>query len=206
MIRLLLVQHAETAWNVEGRYQGHTDIPLNERGRSQAARLPARLAAEAIHAAFASDLRRAWDTAAAIANVRNLSLSPEPRLRELCFGSWEGLRYAQIRQADAAALDAWEVDPENVAPPGGETLANLAARLRSFLDELRRRQSSGETVLLAAHRGSLRVLLCLALGLPPAALWRFRLDAASVSVLELHPETAVLTLFNDTHHLREARP
>jgi alpha-ribazole phosphatase len=203
MIRLLLVQHAQTAWNVEGRYQGQTDIPLNERGRQQAARLPARVAPEAIHAAHASDLRRAWDTASAIANARELTLHPEPRLRELRFGAWEGLTYSQIRQADPAALAAWEADPERVSSPGGETLTDMADRLRSFLGELRQRQSSGETVLLVAHRGSLRVLLCLALGLPPAALWRFRLDAASVSVLELHLGTAVLTLFNDTHHLRE---
>ncbi len=204
MIRLLLIQHAETTWNAEGRYQGHTDIPLNDCGRQQVARLPARLAGETIHAAYASDLRRAWDTAYAIANIRELSLCPDPRLRELCFGSWEGLTYSQIRQADPAALAAWEADPEQAAPPGGETMADLAARLRSFLAELRQRHAPGETVLLAAHRGSLRALLCLALGLPPAALWRFRLDAASVSVLELHPGTAVLTLFNDTHHLREA--
>jgi broad specificity phosphatase PhoE len=204
MIRLLLVQHAETAWNVEGRYQGHTDVLLNEKGRRQAVLLRNYLAAETVHQAYASDLRRAWDTAAAITQARSLSLHPEPRLRELRFGAWEGLSYAQIQEAHPEALAAWEGDPEQVAPPGGETLANLKARLHSFLDELRHQRSVFcETILLVAHRGSLRLLLCLALGLPSLALRRFRLDAASVTELQLHDGTAVLVRLNDTHHLRE---
>jgi alpha-ribazole phosphatase len=204
MIRLLLVQHAQTAWNVEHRYQGHTDIPLNERGRLQAARLGRRLTLESIDAAFASDLRRAWDTASAIAEAGALPVQAEPRLRELSFGAWEGMTHAQIRAAEPAALAAWEADPETVSPPGGQTLTELAARLQSFLDQLQR--DDGETrrtVMLVSHRGSLRVLLCLALGLPPRALWRFRLDAASLTELEVYRQTSVLVSLNDTHHLRE---
>lgn len=203
MIRLLLVQHAETAWNVEGRYQGQTDVPLNEQGQRQAARLRPRLAGEAIHSAYTSDLCRASATAAAIAAGRGLPVRSEQRLRELHFGAWEGLTYAQIHEAEPAVLAAWEANPEDCSPLGGETLADLAVRLRSFLDELRQKVEASRTVLLVGHRGSLRLLLCLALGLPPRALWRFRLDAASVSELELHPGTAVLNRLNDTHHLRE---
>ncbi len=205
MIRLLLVQHAETTWNVEARYQGHTDIPLSARGRHQAAHLGFRLARESIDVAFASDLRRAWDTASVIADGRALTVQAEPRLRELSFGAWEGMTYGQILASEPAGLTAWEADPEKVSPPGGETLAELEARVRSFLDRLQR--DDGETrrtVLLVGHRGSLRVLLCLALGLPPRALWRFRLDAASVTELEIHPQTSVLVALNDTHHLWEA--
>jgi alpha-ribazole phosphatase len=206
MMRLILVQHAQTSWNVEGRYQGHTDIPLNEHGQRQAARLGPRLANEAIRTAYASDLRRASETAAGIADGRDLIVRAEPRLRELSFGAWEGMTYAQIRTAHSSALTAWEADPEGCAPPGGESLTDLAARLRSFLDELRRCDANAkDAVLVVGHRGSLRLLLCLALGLPLRSLWRFRLDAASISELELHEDTAVLKLFNDTHHLREAR-
>src|SRR5439155_1311604 len=80
---------------------------------------------------------RAWDTAAAIAQNRSLLVRPEPRLRELHFGAWEGLNYAQIQQADPTALAAWEANPEQVAPPGGETLADLQARVQTFLDAIR---------------------------------------------------------------------
>jgi alpha-ribazole phosphatase len=199
------VQHAETAWNVEGRYQGHTDIPLNERGRRQAARLGLRLARESIDAAFASDLGRAWDTASAIAEGRALPVQAEPRLRELNFGAWEGMTHAQIRAAELAALAAWEADPERVSPPDGETLAELAERAQSILDQIQRENGKvKQTILLVGHRGSLRVILCLALGLPPRALWRFRLDAASVTELEMYRQISVLVSLNDTHHLREA--
>lgn len=205
MIRLLLVQHGETSWNVEGRYQGHSDIPLDERGRSQAARLGLRLAREPIDAAIASDLGRAWDTALAITEAHALPVKAEPRLRELSFGVWEGMTHAEIRAAEPAALASWEADPESVSPPGGETLTELAARLQSFLDQLQRDENeTRRTVMLVSHRGSLRVLLCLALGLPPRALWRFRLDAASVTELEMYRQTSVLVSLNDSHHLREA--
>jgi alpha-ribazole phosphatase len=204
MIRLILVAHAETDWNTDGRYQGYSDVPLNERGRHQAAQLRDCLATDSIDAAYVSDLRRAWDTAAVIAQDRGLTLRPEPRLRELNFGDWEGLRYAAIREANPMTLDAWVTDPEQVAPPGGETLLEMTARLRSLLGDLRRRTADGcETVLLVGHRGSLRILTCMALGLPSAALWRFRLDLASVSELDLSPREAVLARLNDTHHLRE---
>lgn len=193
MIRLLLVPHAETAWNAQGRYQGHTDVPLNERGRHQAERLARRFAEEHFEVVYASDLRRARDTAVALVGSRGSSPRVEPRLRELYFGDWEGLTYAEVQHLN------------HESPPGGETLAELAARLRSFLDDLGSKHQEGEqTILLVAHRGSLRVLLCLALGLPPAAHWQFRLDPASLSELEWYGETAVLTRLNDVSHLREA--
>jgi alpha-ribazole phosphatase len=205
MIRLILVQHAQTSWNALGRYQGHTDIPLDEHGQRQASRLGPRFASEPIGMAYTSDLRRARETAAGIADHRNLTLRSDPRLRELCFGMWEGLTYAQIRTAHPVELAAWEADPEACGPPGGESLADMAARLRSFLDELRQRESeASEATLVVGHRGSLRLLMCLALGLPLRSLWRFRLDAASISELELHADLAVLKYLNDTHHLREA--
>jgi broad specificity phosphatase PhoE len=194
MMRLLLVPHAETAWNVQGRYQGQTDVPLSERGRHQAERLAERLAAETIDVVFASDLCRAWDTAIRIAAPRGLSPRQEPRLRELHFGAWEGLTFAEVQRLGKET------------PPGGETLADLAARLRSFLDDLAPTHRDGEqTMLLVAHRGSLRVLLCLVLGLAPDAHWRFRLAPASLSELELHAETSVLTRLNDVSHLGEVK-
>jgi broad specificity phosphatase PhoE len=193
-MRLLLVPHAETAWNTQGRYQGQTDVPLSERGRKQAERLAQRLAAENVESVYASDLCRAWDTAVAVAGPHGLSPRPEPRLRELHFGEWEGLTFAEIQQGGTET------------PLGGEAIDDLAARLRSFLDDLARTHHDGEqTLLLVAHRGSIRVLLCLVLGLAPAAHWRFRLDPASLSELELHDETAVLNRLNDVSHLGEVK-
>jgi broad specificity phosphatase PhoE len=116
------------------------------------------------------------------------------------------LTYEQVQRADPESLTAWEADALRTAPPGGETLAHLAARVGAFLTGLTAgagEAEPGRTVLVVAHRGSLQVLLCLALGLPPHARWQFRLEPASLSELDLHPQGAVLDRLNDTHHLRE---
>jgi broad specificity phosphatase PhoE len=177
-MRLLLMTHAETDWNAQGRFQGHAGSSLNVRGRQQAEGLQQRLAHEKLQAIIASDLPRAWETAQIVAVPHALTVKPEPRLRELHFGAWEGLTLAEIQERDPDALSAWQADPSAIGPPGGETLANLAQRLQSFLDEL---AGHAESVLLVGHRGSMRVLLCLLQGLDVRAHWQFRLEVASVT-------------------------
>lgn len=200
MVRLILVRHGETAWNAQGRYQGQTDVPLSEAGKQQAAALGCRLAREEIHAVYASNLRRAWETATCIATPHGLPVRAEPRLREVSFGAWEGLTYGEIQERYPQALAAWEAGPLNVAPPCGETLAQVAERVRSALHDVTCAHGE-QTVLLVAHGGSLQALLCLALGLAPEARWQFRLDVASLSKLYLYDESAMLMCLNDAHHL-----
>jgi alpha-ribazole phosphatase len=200
MVRLILARHGKTAYNMQGRYQGQTDVPLSSTGRQQAARLAERLAREEVDAIYASDLQRAWETAAVVSVPHGLSVLAEPRLREMGFGEWEGLTYEEIQQRYPQQLPAWDADPLNVAPPGGETLAQVAARVQSAVDEIARAHAD-QTVLMVSHGGPLRVLLCLALGSSPWAHWQFNLDVASVSQLCLHDGGAVLTQLNDTGHL-----
>jgi probable phosphoglycerate mutase len=93
---ILLARHGETDWNRDLRVQGHSDTPLNETGRAQARELARSLAAEPIHAIYASDLARARETAEIVAEARKLEVSSEPGLRERSFGSWEGLTRQEI--------------------------------------------------------------------------------------------------------------
>jgi alpha-ribazole phosphatase len=202
-IRLILARHGATAWNAQDRYQGQADVPLDKTGRRQAVALGRRLAREGIDAIYASDLLRAWDTATAIAAHHDLPLRAEPRLREIDFGNWEGLTYGEISRRAPQALAAWEADPLNVPPPGGENLGQLTGRVQAALDDIARAHQD-QTVLLVAHGGTLQVLLCLAIGLAPRARWQFRLDAASLSELFLYADGAVLTRLNDSSHLVEA--
>ncbi|MDP2948876.1 MAG: alpha-ribazole phosphatase [Chloroflexota bacterium] len=200
--RLVLVRHCETSWNCEGRFQGWADVPLSEVGRRQAVALAAALAREEMHAIYSSDLRRAWDTALAVAQCHSMSVCEEPGLREMDFGSWEGLTYDQIRERWPNCLAAWQADSLHVAPPGGETLRQVADRVKAVVDKIGCAHGD-QTVLLVGHGGSLQVLLCLALGLSPAAHWRLRLGPASITELSLSEAGAVLTRFNDVHHLSE---
>jgi broad specificity phosphatase PhoE len=156
--------------------------------------------AETLHMLYASDLQRAWETARPIAAPHALQVHAEPRLREMAFGRWEGLTYAEIQRQDAQSLAAWGRDQLHSAPPGGETLLQMTERVRAaYTDVL----VAGEdkTVGLVAHGGPLQLLLCLTLGLPPQAYWQFAVSPASLSELCVYDQGAVLTRLNDTHHL-----
>ena len=179
VMRLLLATHAETEWNAQGRYQGHTDIPLHERGHRQAEGLRERLAREPLQAVIASDLCRARQTAEIVAAPHGLAVASEPRLRELSFGQWEGQSHADVQRTDPIALAAWRADPLRFHPPGGESMAELAARLQAFLDDLS--ASTDDAVLLVGHRGAMRVLLCLLLSVAVERQWDFHLDIASLT-------------------------
>jgi len=199
VVRLILVRHGETEWNAEGRYQGWTDVPLNETGKRQAVALGRRLAREDIHAIYASDLRRAWETAMIIAAPHGLPVRSERRLREIDFGIWEGLTYSEIKQRHPQILTAWEADPLSVVLPGGESLGQVSTRIQATLKDIAQAHQD-QTVLLVAHGGSLQVLLCLALGLVPQARWQFLLEAACLTELCFHEEGAVLVRLNGGYH------
>ena len=200
MVRLLLIRHASTVWTAQGRFQGQTDVPLSPQGQRQVIGLVHRLRAETIDVLYASDLQRAWETARTIAVPHALCVQSEPRLREIAFGRWEGLTYADIQQHDAQRLAAWERDQLHIAPPEGETLLHMTERVKAAYTSLVA-VNQAKTVGLVAHGGPLQVLLCLALGLPPQAYWQFTLAPASLSELCVYEQGAILTHLNDTHHL-----
>jgi alpha-ribazole phosphatase len=196
-MRLFLVAHAATPWTVVRRFQGHTDIPLSETGRRQAHILQKHLARERFQAIMASDLQRAVETAEILASPHAMAVRTDPRLRELYFGAWEGLTYEEIQQRDAAALADWQKDPLGMSPPQGERLTDLADRLRFFLLELQQ-VPEASTILLVAHRGSLRVLICLLLGKPVAEQRDIHLEVASLSEVTVAAGQAMLVRLNET--------
>ena len=198
-MRLILVRHGETGWNAQRRYQGWSDLPLNKVGLQQADALAAHLADEQIGASYTSDLERAMQTAQCIAERHGQPVIADLRLREISFGDWEGLTFDEIRTRWPEEVDAWLGDSLHVAPPGGETLAQVAERVQGALDDIDG-ENAGQTVLLVSHGGPLRVLLCLALGLDAQAHWRFRLDTASVSELGVYDGEATLAKLNVTEY------
>ena len=195
MMRLLLVRHGETALNAERRFQGQVDPPLNERGRRQAAAAADLLADCTLDGIYSSDLLRARETAEIIGRHQRHAIITSPLLRELSFGTWEGLTYREIVQLDRDHVERWTRDRANVAPPGGETVGQLHARLAQFLVEVRSRHAS-QTLLLVAHGGVIQLLVATALGLPPAAYWQFRIDPGSLSEISLQDEGAILGRLN----------
>ena len=200
-MRLILVRHGETDWNAARRFQGQADIPLNRTGQRQAAAVARVLRCDAVHAIIVSDMRRAQETARVIAAPLQLTVDPDPRWREMGFGDWEGLTYDVLQHRHPKMLAAWHDDPLQVAPPNGETLTQVADRVRDAWHDLRATYAD-QTVVLVGHGGPLRVLLCLALGLPPEAHWQFAIDPASLSELSVYGQGATLMRLNDTAHMR----
>jgi broad specificity phosphatase PhoE len=143
---LLLVRHGETDWNRQLRIQGSSDTELNETGREQARRLARELDGTRLDAVWSSDLRRARETAAIVAEPRGLEVRLDPDLRERSFGSWEGLTRAEIdeRFADPAHHD-------------GETDHQVRARVLASIGRIAA-SHPGEEVLVVSHGGALNAL------------------------------------------------
>jgi alpha-ribazole phosphatase len=200
MMKLLLVRHGLTEWNDAGRFQGQADVPMNPTGRLQALALAQRLSKEPLDLIYVSDLQRTVETARAVVAYHTCPVIVEPRLREIRFGKWEGKTYAEIARDDPETLRAWETRAPQASGPGGETLAQLADRIQSFLDDLGQ-AAAGKTVLIVSHSGALQVMLCLLLGLSPTQYWQFRLSQGSLSEAILYPAGVMINRLNDTCHL-----
>lgn len=160
-----LVRHGQTDWNLERRFQGHTDIPLNALGIVQARELAASLDGSQISAVYSSDLSRALQTAAILAENRNLPVIQDKRLREISMGEWEGQIWQDVNQRLTKEMMELRNDPVNSRAAGGESLAEVAARVQDFAAETAARHS-GQIVLIVSHGLSLGALHCLAVGLP----------------------------------------
>lgn len=152
---ILLARHGETDWNRENRFQGHADVPLNDRGREQARALADDLASEGITAVYSSTLSRAFETAQIAADRLGLPVRTDPRLMEVDVGSWSGLTRDEIAGRWPQAFENWKA---GVAGWDGESYDDLGVRTLAALLEIAARHP-GETVLAVAHGGAVRVTL-----------------------------------------------
>ena len=170
--QIWLVRHGETAWSLSGQHTGRTDIPLTAHGEQSAAALKPRLAAHSFAKVFTSPLTRARRTCE-LAGFGALAEN-DPDLLEWDYGQYEGRRTAEI----VAERPDWKLFEDG--SPGGETLAQVAARADSVVARLR---ALNGDALLFAHRDILRVVVARWVGLPAVEAQRFYMDPASISVL-----------------------
>ena len=200
MSRLLLVRHGDTELNSAERYWGRSDVKLSAAGVEQAEGLRDRLAVEKINAVYSSNLERALVTAEIIASSHQLAVITCAELREVNFGQLEGLNFSEISRFYPEVAKLWAERSTKLKYPGGESLVEFNIRVSKFLSRLDK-HTVGETILIVAHAGVLRTLVCQLLGIDPQRRWQFRLDLASLSILETHQQRAILSLLNDVSHL-----
>ncbi|ALV08907.1 histidine phosphatase family protein [Roseateles depolymerans] len=195
------LRHGETAWNREGRLQGHLNLPLNDMGQAQARRLGAALADQAIDAVYASDLDRALSTAKAVAAAHGLPVHTDPRLRERSFGRFEGRLWADIEADYPEAAVRWKQRDPTFEPPGGESLTTFYARCIEAASSIALAHA-GQTVALVAHGGVLDCLYRAATHVDLQAPRSWLLGNASINRLLHTPQGFSLVGWNDDHHLQ----
>ncbi|MFP3867435.1 MAG: alpha-ribazole phosphatase [Desulfobacteraceae bacterium] len=195
--RLYLVRHGQVADGHTHIYNGHNDVDLSPFGVRQFKALAQQWRHLPLGAVYASDRLRARRGAELIARERGLPVQSVPEFRELNFGIWEGLSFAEIAQRYPQELQNRFQDLTNYRIPGGESLADVKARVLPALERLRQRHE-GEHFLIVAHAGINRIILCEALGLTLDCLFRLDQTYAGYNIIDYFPELAVVRLLNAT--------
>ncbi len=197
---MFLVRHGQSTWNREHRIQGQLDPPLSEEGRRQAASLAQRLARRRLAGFYASDLKRAWETAEAVGFANGLQPEPAIGLREIFLGAWEGLRTQELAERFPQAWASWTEEPNWDLVPDGEGAALFEARVVAALDAIFDMHPHGD-VLVVTHGGVIQVALHRVVGRPSHGLFPFKIQNASISVIEKRESRLVISGVNDTSHL-----
>jgi broad specificity phosphatase PhoE len=193
---IAFTRHGQTAVNAGGRLQGRLDEPLSELGVAQARALATLFEPEPVARVVSSPLVRARDTAAAIAARHTLAVEVDERLIELDYGAWDGVPLADVTAEEWAA---WRADP-SFAPPGGESLVDVTARVASFAADV----LAEDLVVAVSHVSPIKAAVCCALAVDERATWRMQLGLASVTRVGARPDrSAYLLSYNETAHLRE---
>lgn len=163
--QLVFWRHGRTAWNLAGRVQGRSDVPLDEVGRQQAASAAARLAALVPVRIVSSGLGRALDSANMLGRVSGVAVEKDDRFQEMGFGVREGLTMEEALERFPYEMEAWLAN-EDVRMPGGETYAEAAERFRQGAVDVAAELGEGMTAVIVSHGAVLRVGICAFLGLP----------------------------------------
>ncbi len=199
--RLLLVRHGSTEHSLSRRFSGRNELPLIDHGVAQASAAAVRvLRWQPISAVICSPLRRARQSAELVAAAAGVDAVVDDDLAETDFGDFEGLTYAEAAQRRPHELAEWQSAPDR-PPPHGESFAAVTARVDAARERIVAAHR-GTTVAVVTHVTPIKVLLRLALGAPPSALFAMFLDTSSISIVDYYADgPGVVRLVNDTSHL-----
>lgn len=179
MTRIFLVRHGRTALNAEGRYRGLEDPPLDPTGRDEARGASERLAAEPVGAVYASPLRRAIETAEALATPHGLHVEIEPRLIDIDYGPWTALTQDEAAARDPDLHEAYRIHPLDAGTPV-ETVASVAGRISTAVRQIAARHEGG-VVTAVSHDVPIRALVSTLLGYDGERFWTFPLPTCSIT-------------------------
>ena len=201
-----LLRHGETEYHAQHRLLGRLDIGLNARGQEMAARVKDFFAGIDPVAIYCSPLKRCLETAAPLAQEKGLEVEVVPGLMEVDMGEWDGQYFDDLFRDDNEKVARWMANPSSVTIPGGEDFASVRERVLAATREITSRHPGEDRVVIVAHGGPIRGILCEALKMELDDMFRIQIDLASISTVKYFdggiPETAMVTLINETYHLR----
>lgn len=201
MKKLFLVRHGESEWNKLKKVQGQKDIPLTEKGIEQAKLIGKRLINEGIEKIYTSDLKRAYDTARIIGKMLNIKVIPSKELREINFGIWEGLTSDIIKSKFSKEHELWLKNPEMLKVEGAESILDLQLRAMNEINKIISDENI-DNVLIVSHSATLKTIILGLLNMDIGYFKNMTLNNVSLSIIEFRQYNRVLSLLNDTSHLK----
>lgn len=202
--RILLVRHGETDFNLNHRFQGRIDIPLNQEGKKQAQALALALKDDLLTAFYSSPLIRAMETARSIKKFHpSAPLFVEEGLIEMDLGELDGKEAGEWISQHQEFYRTWRTTPSRVRMPGGESLREVQMRAIDALERMTKLYPSGSSLLFSSHNFVNRTIICQALGLPLDRFRNFEQDPAALNVLYMRDGRLRAEVVNDLSHLKK---
>jgi len=205
MTLIILVRHGQTEWNLDQRFRGLADVPLDQTGLAQAEATAERVAKQWTPSAIYSSprartIKTAETIAQAVAQRVELPVQIHSGLEDNNFGDWQGLTPDQVRLRWPEEIDNWFDHPERARIPHGDTLEAVRCRLMSTIDELKHRHLD-QNIVLVGHTATNRLILLGILGLENRMFWRLGQDNCAINLIRADSSGFTLISMNDTCHL-----
>lgn len=201
LTKLFLIRHGQSEWNKLNLIQGQKNVSLTELGKKQAKSLGNRLINEDIHIIYTSDLLRAYSTAQIISDIIEKPMASKEDIREIKFGSWEGLSTQEIQEKYNKEYSTWLKEPHNLNIDGIETLQLLQTRamncIRNIIDS-----NQGKNIAIVSHGATLKTIILGLLDMDISHFKNISLNNVSLTTIECRTYNKVLTLLNDISHLK----
>jgi len=199
-VKLYLIRHGESTWNAERRIQGQRDAPLSARGHRQAARLAERLRPVTLAAIYVSSLQRARQTAAYLADGRDVPVSSRDDLREVCIGIFEGLTVEEVEVRYPEEWARWQAESWRYPISGAESQPHFQQRVWQAVSEIAARHP-GEDVAVVTHGGVISMYLSTLLEIDIWQWSRFSQGNTALNIVEMEDGRARIVCLNDRCHL-----
>jgi len=182
-MRLILIRHGLTDYNLEKRYCGFKDSGLNRMGKDQAREIKMKLKGFKIDKVYCSDLRRSWQTAKIIFGEKSCPILKRKNLREINFGKWEGFNFKQILKKYPSIYKKWLKDPFSVDIPQGEKMKHFMARIKREIKNIIK-NNRNKTVAIVCHYGPMRIILNNSFGIKKRGFWETEVESKAIYIIE----------------------